>query len=562
MSDGDLPYTDEALAEQNHKELVDPALLEKAVERMRNAARGNGIKPESITLDQFDGEVLHFAARSMFVIKPTVLEKTLPGRENGEICASQSDMRMRIRKVVENTTFDRDIVQTVTDLLERRSDKGFLINNLAVKLGRLNRKFFYYSNCSNCHGGVVNCPTCKGQGLVTCPRCRGQRKVVCELCNGSRVNIDPSNGQSIPCRKCNGRGESQCLYCGTNGRLKCRPCSGSGRASCPKCNATGIMSNMGYVTFEAKTQFDYDREILPPEVPPLIDQLGPDMAIQQHADIQILKHQEQYAAQREYHGPDRSGQVRDELLVPFYNRLPWGKISFQVGPEKIGGQLFGFHPRLINIPPFLEKPIRPGLKKLSEAADKLGQVQGHVEDAIQYRVIADAMIAAATLPPKKAMAAMRKRWSLGIRPELTDKMTLMADKAFRHLSLMSRLTGLGVGLLVSAVFFWVYFDGPLRKMALPFIPGLFLAVIDVALIVVLGFATVAMSRFLTKRNLGHLFQRVMAAEKARKIVPRAGHTGWIGYSGVACIFVAIILITKLTGHPMPSWADLIWKPVR
>ena len=66
-----------------HKVPVDPALLQRAVERMRHVARGNGIDPDSILLDHFDGETLNFKARSLCEINTAVVEKTMTGKETG-----------------------------------------------------------------------------------------------------------------------------------------------------------------------------------------------------------------------------------------------------------------------------------------------------------------------------------------------------------------------------------------------------------------------------------------------------------------------------------------------
>jgi hypothetical protein len=176
------------------------------------------------------------------------------------------------------------------------------------------------------------------------------------------------------------------------------------------------MSDMAYVTFEAKTHFLYDRDALPEDLPPLIDRLGKQIAIQNHADIHILEEKEQRAAQKT-HEVTEGVPVRDELVVPFYVRMPWGLLRFRVADAVLGaprvmeGRLFGLYPRLLGVPPFLEKPVSPGLDRLTQAAHGFGHVWNNVHEAARFRVIADAMAVAAAQPPKKAVLTMRKRWS-------------------------------------------------------------------------------------------------------------------------------------------------------
>ena len=46
--------------DEEEKEEVPQAVLDKALKRVRSMVRGNGLKPESINLNEFEGEVLNF----------------------------------------------------------------------------------------------------------------------------------------------------------------------------------------------------------------------------------------------------------------------------------------------------------------------------------------------------------------------------------------------------------------------------------------------------------------------------------------------------------------------
>ncbi|MGZ9108240.1 MAG: hypothetical protein ACXW4B_05410 [Micavibrio sp.] len=548
-------------AEDEEKEPVDPAILERALERMKAAARGNGIDPDTITLENFEGEVLHFGARSLFEIKPTVAEKSMPGKEQGEVCASEGDLKSKIQQNIEKTTLNKDIIGYVSDVLKKRADKGFFINNLIVKLERLNKHFVFYNSCTSCQAGKIICMACQGAGMTNCPRCQTHRTIKCPMCRGTGTGRQ-KDGSMGTCRKCNGQREAPCTFCRATGKIKCNPCQGSGRVPCQKCQATGIISEMAFVSFEAKTHFTYESEDLPPDVVVLIDQLGPALAIKEHADIEILKEKEQAYAQKEYQITEKV-KTRDELVVPYYVRLPWGEIRFKMGETEMNGNLFGLHPRLLNLPPFLEGPIGPGLDRLTQAANNLGNVRANVTEAIRFQAIGESLIAVATLPPKKAVVAIRRHWSLGLRPDVTAKMAMLAEAAFQNLSKKSRLFGLAGGLALGAGFYALYLLGPLRLMAKA--QGLHpyaLIALDVVLVATAGYAATLISQLATKRSLSSLFEKILPPDKAKKIIPRAGKTGLMAYLGAAVLFAAMLGLTAYLGKPLPEWMEMVMEKIQ
>lgn len=544
------------IADDEEKEPVDPAILQRGLDRLKAAARGNGIDPDTITLENFEGEVLHFEARSLFEIKPTVAEKTMPGKEQGEVCASATDLKVKIQQNIEKTTINKDIIGYVSDVLRRRADKGFFINNLVVKLERLNKHFVFYNSCTGCQAGKIVCMACQGAGVSNCPRCQAHRTIKCPMCRGTGASRQ-KDGSMGTCRKCNGQREAPCAFCRATGKIKCNPCQGSGRVACQKCGASGIISEMAFVSFEAKTHFTYESEDLPPDIIPLIDQLGPELAIKEHADIEVLAEKEQAWAQREYQVTEKV-KYKDELVVPYYVRLPWGDIKFKMGETEMNGKLFGLHPRLLNLPPFLEGPIGPGLDRLTQAANNLGNVRANVTEAIRFQAIGDTLVAVATLPPKKALGAVRRKWSLGLRPDITAKMTLLADRAFQNLSKRARIFGLIGGLALGAVVFALWLIGPLRDLVKA--QGLHpyaLIALDAVLVITAGYAATVISQLATRRAMASFFEKILPPEKAKTIIPRAGKSGLIAYAGAAVMFAAILALTAYLGKPLPEWVEKI-----
>lgn len=544
---------------------VSPAIIHKALLRMRNVARGNGINPDTITLDGFEGSLISFAAKSLFEVKTTVAKKSLPGKEKGEVCGSAADLHGRIQMATERTTIDTGIIDFATEFLERRKDMGFMQDGLGLKLERLNRTFLFYNTCTNCTAGRINCMACQGAGLVNCVRCRGARTIVCTTCRGART-IKNQNGKMGPCRKCNGHGEIACTFCHSTGRIKCKPCVGSGQTPCTRCAATGIISDMAYVTFEAKTHFLYDRDALPENLPPLLERLGPKIATEKHADIRILHEKEQRAAQI-HHETTENVPVRDELVVPLFVQLPWGKIRFRIDDRAVsnrlvGGRLFGQHARLLNMPPFLEKPISPGLDRLTQAAHGLGHVWNNIHQAVAFRVIADAMAVAAAMPPKKAALTMRKRWSVGVSGDVTDKLTLLADQAYKNVSKLPRIAGLLLGLALGAGIDAAYLIGPGRQVLYSLLipktgalAGPIMIGADIALVAALGFLAHTTSRLVTKKALRKLFLKLLPPKQLNAIKPKSGSVGVYAYAGSVLVFGAVIAAALLNGHKVPDWVS-------
>ena len=546
------------------KRPVDPALLQKAVMRVRHAARGNKVDPHSILLNGFEGETLNFTARSLFEIIPTIAEKHLPGKEtHGIVCASEADLKIKVRQAVEKTTFDRIITRAAIDFLEHRKDKGFLIDGLVIRLDRLNKVFIFYNSCTQCSGsGKYNCMQCQGAGQENCPKCHAHRTIVCPVCRGTRVSRQ-KNGQMGTCIKCHGQGESPCTHCQRTGKVKCRPCQGSGLVPCPKCNASGIISDIRHVSFEGKTHFLYDKDALPEGVPDLISRIGPAMAAEAHADIVILKEKEQLAAQDEYRTTENV-QGFDELVVPFDVGLPWGALGLRIGSRTMEGTLCGMHPMLLDYPPFLEAPVAAGLDRLNQAAQRLGPVRGNLEEAIRIRAIGDALVFAATKPPKKAALAMRGRWTLGFRPEVTDMMVLQSAKAFGNISAAPRLFGVIAGLVIAAGVFAVWLATPLRSVASGYltpagIPQLAIVLGDIALIALGGYVAATLSQLAVRQTTISLFKKILPVDQAKKIVPRAGKAGFIAYLGAMAVFIGVVVALWVGGHALPEWAQYLLR---
>jgi len=541
---------------------VERAVLEGALIRMKNAVRGNGIDPATIEMTFFEGETLHFHGRSIFKIIPNIAEKTVAGRESaGTVCGSVEQLRLNIRQIVENTHYDRNVTNHACDTLDQRPDKGFAVNNLPIKFDRLNKTLIAHHSCSNCTAGHLACGTCQGSKMQPCQRCHGQQNVPCPQCRGTgQANFQ---GKMQTCRKCSGHRHIRCTQCQGQGRVNCRTCNGSGQAKCQRCNGTGFISDIAYVSFEGKSHCTFDDESLPPELPEIILKAGPGLASEKHAAVEILREEDHHEAQQTYENTEKPRE-NDGVIVPYYIRLPYGTVRFRISDKpEMEGRLFGQHPRLLGLPPFLEEALAPGLTRLDQAAAKAGPVRRNIEEAIRYRAIGDAILVAATHPPKKAAALLHKKWSLGLRHETTDQMTLMADRAFRNLSLLPRVLGLigGLGLGAGLGTLWLLMGRTslsAHHIAEPVLLGGDVMIVAAgATLGVLG--SQYLTRYWVSSVLGRLIPKPKPGKKPMKILPRAGQavTGQ-AILGSAGLFAGLIYgLHYFAALPLPGWVQQI-----
>jgi hypothetical protein len=154
------------------------------------------------------------------------------------------------------------------------------------------------------------------------------------------------------------------------------------------------------------------------------------------------------------------------------------------------------------------------------------------------------------------MLAMRRRWSLGLRPQITDKMTVLAAQAYQNLSKKPRIMGLIGGLLGGAALYAAYLIGPLRGMLVSqHIHPLGLIALDAILVACVGYGAMVLAQFSAKRSMWGIFEKILPAEKARKITPRAGRIGPVAFAGAALVFILMLGAMAGAGMALPEWAS-------
>lgn len=543
--------TIESLEHYDGPEPVPDELLEKAVKRMQSVVKGNGLRGLQVALGDFEGEIIRFETYEVFKMDPQIAEKRINGKQNGEVVGSSADMHAKMTALQERITENVDVKKFVIDILKKRPDLGYALENQSISMDKHNKNFVVHELCTSCSGSkMFSCSTCHGDGRVTCHRCRGSMLVECPLCQGHRT-IAAGGGRKT-CTKCNGRGKAPCNVCRGKGVTPCINCKGTGRLSCQPCGATGWHSLIGTLTLKAKCHFWYDKEALvaaeeAPELPILIDGLGVKLKIEEHADIQIIESQERLKElDREVKG--------NEFKIPYRVRLPWGSISFRLKDQVVHGKLFGFHPELVYMETFLEEPLKPGLYLLEQAAANTQDPTTLIKKAAPYRAIGEALVLSARLNPYRATEEIKKRYPFGLREETLQTMIIQADRTLKNVTRKPRQIGLIVGSVATFLILGgLYFAGLQENLHAQLPSTLAQVAIELLIWPVLLLLTTSFMKFGSTHALRLALSHLLPAKKLKTISPKLGKAGFHAVLIISFLWLAAAPLTFFTGKPVPAW---------
>jgi len=161
-------------------EPVPDELLEKAVKKVQEVAKGNGMRGIQVALGEFEGEIIKFETYELFKMDPQIAEKRAVGKQAGETAGSLSDMRTKMQMIVNNATINEDVKKLVISILKKRKDIGFALENQTITFDTLGKTFVVNDVCPTCGGAkYTKCKNCFHDGRAKCHRCRGAMEVEC-----------------------------------------------------------------------------------------------------------------------------------------------------------------------------------------------------------------------------------------------------------------------------------------------------------------------------------------------------------------------------------------------
>ncbi len=528
-------------------------VLAKALKQVQAVVKGNGINSLQVALAECEGAVLDFEAFEIFHMDPQIGEKRVNGKQNGEVAGSTIEMRNRMQSALTNVTENPDVKRITIDMLRKRPDLGFALNGYTLALNNYNKSYVVHELCNSCGGRkYMSCGVCHGDGRAKCYRCKGAMHTDCPICHGNRTI--GAGGTRKTCGKCNGNGQINCTLCNGKGVTKCKNCKGDGRLNCQSCHATGWHTIIGTLQVKAKSLFCYDKQALSTalqaeKLPPIIDELGPKLVTDKHADITFIED----AARLNQHDHNTKP---DEYKIPYRVRLPWARISFRLKDTIVQGQLCGFNGTLYHVDPFLEKALIPAIHKLEEAGRTRGNAVQNIKEATRFRALGEALLLTARMGHSRAFAAYQKRYPFGLRTDTLHNILNSADAALKNVTRQPRQHGVMYGALLATLILGGFYLTPART-------ALYTTVTDNAVRIACDFILLATlmgaSWFITQacatKALHQAMAHLLPPDKRKKLSPKPGRTGYIGVGLVWLLWLSMVPLCLTLGQSAPFWFD-------
>lgn len=547
-------FTHNAAKDRPKQEILETAetrediLRRKTLKYLRALVNGNGIKPEEITISDFSNvRIYQFYAHTSMRLVPQYQTRTIPGRDTkAEHMQGPQAMQHALKRHIAETRNTATSRKTILDLLHTRIDKGFAIRDTRAHFPMFKKDFVLHESCTNCgHMGKIKCPSCHATGQILCSKCQGREQVICPACRGTtQVQL---NGRSHSCQTCHAKGRINCDQCNGHGKLPCRPCASKGTTECRKCSGSGWLSHITSAQLEAHIQFTYDRPSLPPEVSRMIDVQGPSLV--QKGDLQLEIYQPSEEEQR--------NEPEDTIYSVYDCHVPFGALQFQIKGKSLPATLFGFHGKLIDIPPFLEAITRKGAENLALAANAKGDVATLIRKAAKYRVIRDIIIQSVSDNSRKGLAKLQMRYPIGIQIETLNLLMQKADKAIHSITQHPRRNGMTTGFIFTALTAGIYYLSPARLWVQnTLIAPSAMAAIDLSLLAFHAVFTTLLAQIFATKTLHRALQGLAPPATIAHLAPPLRQSLWWAMAGTVIITITLLFLLFIAGLPLPQWLNL------
>lgn len=522
-------------------EKVPQEVLDKALEQVKSIASGNNIVEEDITLKEFEGRVHRFRAIQHYTLEHQVTDRDMKGRMQGTTVGSRDEAMREIENHLEKMSQDNELIRNTIQVLKGRKDLGFALDNEVIKLDKYKKTYVIHSKCSQCGGSATtNCSNCQGRREVVCQRCHGEQTYTCHVCNGSQFVNGPEGRK--PCMRCQGRGRITCEKCHGKGMMVCHICKGTGNQQCNSCNATGMMSHVVYMQVNARSKFAYDKQLLPPELIEQIELLGPDIVTKKHGEVHILEDNENL-------NKDNDQDKRNEYHITYQVKIPFGDIEFSLKDKPVTGKLFGYRPKLLQIPPFVEKLAAKGFKHLSAAAKGQGNIVDSLKKSLKYNVLRDILFHAATQNLRKADRSLAHLYPFGIRQKAIRDLLQRSNAALTHVTKKPATQGMAIGAGAGTALLAAYYLSPIHGTLAQSLhnPEIEFA-IDAGLLGLACTASLIAFRMKCKIALKDLFGENLKEEQLKKLSPATPPMIYGVFGGIVLLQIILMeLGLALTG---------------
>ncbi|MCC7305058.1 MAG: hypothetical protein IT558_02240 [Alphaproteobacteria bacterium] len=512
-----------------------------ALEQVRAAVKGNGVKTDHVKIESFSGQVSVFPASVKLTLRHKISEKNLPGKKvQGVKTDSAQGARSAADKERQKAMAAPEMLAKIKSVVLERDDKGCGLKNEIVKLPFLDKEFYWHEACRSCGSkGEIACPRCRGQKFETCPKCHGQKQETCPACRGARNVHDHASGGMRPCQRCNGHGRVDCRTCLQAGKIPCPACRGQGATPCQNCGGEGWRTHVLASENEAAADFEFDHRGLSENAVKLVEGLGPHLAEQ--AEIAVL--------------PESSPLAGENAALDYEVRFAHGEANIALGEK--GSALIllqGKEGMIGHAPHFLEALIRPGIDKLEKAAQEKKGSADMITEAAKYKTVRHAVLAAAKYPRAKAVTLLLKNTPVGLGEATGKAMVDLADRALKNLTAKSSLRGLAGGTALAGILYALYMDTPLRKILVSFIPRAdFQPAVDVMVFLMGVFIATETIRYAGAGAMKKALSAILPEGTDMKILPRAGGQAVLAALICALLFTGAAELAVHANSAAPAW---------
>ncbi len=524
-----------------------PDFAHAALQRVREAVRGNGIKADAVTMEKLEGAIYSIEAVTTLIPRIRTIEKIIPGKKTS---MEKADGPQGVRDSIERERLrilaSPDIGNRVRQAVLERKDQGFGLRNEIIKLPFLTKEYVYYHPCKNCGAqGQIKCQRCTGRGYESCPKCYGQGMETCHQCGGSQI-ITINQGRQ-PCPTCNGQGRISCRTCNQSRKIPCPACRAKGVMVCQHCNGNAWNSYVTTAEIDVAATFAVQTE----EGPEAQQKLPGKIA----AMVETLGRKLPDYAYISYPPPAVPEAGAGSIMLPYHLDLPYAEAEFALGKRhSLPLTILGRDGAIGAAPAFLEKLMEKGMRTLAEAGQGRGDVAGKIREAGRYRTIRHAIIAAAKYSNRKAAGLLAKHTPLGLSPASVRILVVDADRALKSITRKPRRQGALAGSALAGALYAGWFLSPLRGIAAGLVPDPLLQPAFDAVVFAAGiFAALMAIRLMAAGAMDKALKGLLPPGQKSRIMPKAGRESL--WTGLVCavLFAALTEATLHTGAPVPAW---------
>ena len=509
-----------------------------ALEEVRKAAKGNGVKTEDIKIIKIDGGRADFRGTLSLNVDEKVLMKTVGGRKaGGTKVGNPQEARDALERDRNDVTGGATETQ-IRNMIIEREDKGLGLKNEIVPLPFLSREYIWHEACRTCNAQAnLQCQRCHGKGSELCPRCNGQGNEVCTQCNGTQYIY---NGNSkVQCLRCNGTGKTGCRLCNERRKIQCTICKGKGLLQCKNCGGQGWNSHIMMAETHLIGLFDFDRTGMNTKLVTTIEQLSKDLA--KYAPHSIF--------------PQPAVNDTTTIKMEYAVQLIHADVEFAFG-EKHTAHIFMVGPNgtITDAASFIDALIKPAMLELREAAEKRGDVGDAIRRAGKYRTVRQGIILAARNPRAKAAKMLLKHNPLGLSENIANTIVNDAALALKNITSGKKIMGMALGVASAAALYSAYFLTAFRPQIMTKISNAMLQPVADILIYGLGVcAAIFITQFMAAGALRKALHGLIPDDQKKSLLPRMENKVY-ALAGICAVLFLIIVETTLhiDGHP-PDW---------